>query len=98
MVSSSVICAYDASFGAGLLEALAQVVADDTRCVLVSSDETRATHLRTLPRRESVCVPSAGSPTPQKQDTIPVSIYTLTRTGTDILVFFFFKQKTAYEF
>jgi len=38
MASSSVICAYDASFGAGLLEALAQVAADKTRCVLISYD------------------------------------------------------------
>ena len=38
MASSSVICAYDASFGAGLLEALAQVVADDTRCALIAFD------------------------------------------------------------
>ena len=38
MATSSVVCAYDASFGAGLLEALAQVVADGTRCVLVSYD------------------------------------------------------------
>ena len=38
MASSSVICAYDASFGAGLLETLAQVAADNTRCVLIAYD------------------------------------------------------------
>ena len=38
MATSSVLCAYDASFGAGLLEALTQVVIDDTRCVLMASD------------------------------------------------------------
>ncbi|MBK7469535.1 MAG: beta-ketoacyl synthase chain length factor [Betaproteobacteria bacterium] len=48
MVSSSVICAYDASFGAGLLEALAQVVADDTRCVLVSYDTDYPEPLRAI--------------------------------------------------
>jgi hypothetical protein len=38
MASSSVLCAFDASFGAGLLEAMTQVVVDDTRCILMSSD------------------------------------------------------------
>ncbi len=38
MATSSVLCAFDASFGAGLLEALTQVVVDDTRCVLMASD------------------------------------------------------------
>ncbi|MDP2247193.1 MAG: beta-ketoacyl synthase chain length factor [Nitrosomonadales bacterium] len=36
--TSSVLCAFDASFGAGLLEALSQVVIDDTRCILMASD------------------------------------------------------------
>ena len=48
MATSSVVCAYDASFGAGLLEALAQVVADGTRCVLVSYDTDYPEPLRTL--------------------------------------------------
>lgn len=38
MTPSSVLSAFDASFGAGLLEALAQVVADDTRVVLLACD------------------------------------------------------------
>ena len=38
MTSSSVLCAFDASFGAGLLEALSQVVADNTRTVLLACD------------------------------------------------------------
>jgi hypothetical protein len=38
MAPSSVLCAYDGSFGAGLLEALTQVAVDNTRCVLVASD------------------------------------------------------------
>lgn len=36
--TSSVLCAFDASFGAGLLEALGQVVIDNTRCILMTSD------------------------------------------------------------
>ncbi len=38
MTTSSVLCAFDASFGAGLLEALSQVVADNTRTVLLACD------------------------------------------------------------
>lgn len=38
MATSSVLCAFDASFGAGLLDAITQVVVDDTPCVLMSSD------------------------------------------------------------
>lgn len=38
MAASSVLSAYDASFGAGLLEALAQVVADQVRVVLLACD------------------------------------------------------------
>jgi hypothetical protein len=38
MATSSVLCAYDASFGAGLLDAITQVVVDKTRCILMSSD------------------------------------------------------------
>ena len=38
MTTSSVLCAYDASFGAGLLEAITQVVVDHTRTVLLACD------------------------------------------------------------
>lgn len=38
MTTSSVLCAFDASFGAGLLEALAQVTVDYTRSVLLTCD------------------------------------------------------------
>ena len=38
MTASSVLCAFDASFGAGLLEALAQVVVDNTRSLLLAYD------------------------------------------------------------
>lgn len=38
MTPSSVLSAFDASFSAGLLEALTQVVADDTRVVLLACD------------------------------------------------------------
>jgi hypothetical protein len=38
MTTASVLSAFDASFGAGLLEALSQVVVDDTRSVLLACD------------------------------------------------------------
>ncbi|MBA3696917.1 MAG: beta-ketoacyl synthase chain length factor [Methylotenera sp.] len=38
MATSSVLCAFDASFGAGLLDALTQVIVDNTRCILMASD------------------------------------------------------------
>lgn len=38
MNSSSVLSAYDASFGAGLLEALTQIVVDNTRTVFLACD------------------------------------------------------------
>lgn len=38
MTSASVLCAYDACFGAGLLEALTQIAVDRTRCLLLTCD------------------------------------------------------------
>lgn len=38
MASSSVLCAFDACFGAGLLETLTQAVVDNTRSVLLACD------------------------------------------------------------
>ncbi len=45
--ASNVLCAYDASFGAGLLEALAQVVVEDKPVLLVSYDAGYPEPLRT---------------------------------------------------
>ncbi len=38
MASSSVLCAHDASFGAGLLEAITQVIVDNTSVLLIACD------------------------------------------------------------
>ncbi len=38
MTNASVLCAFDASFGAGLLETLTQVVVDDARTLLLACD------------------------------------------------------------
>jgi hypothetical protein len=40
MAPSSVLCAYDASFGAGLLETLSQVMVDQTSALLIACDTT----------------------------------------------------------
>jgi len=46
--SSSVLCAFDASFGAGLLEALTQVVVERTPVLLVAYDSGYPEPLRTV--------------------------------------------------
>ena len=46
MAPSSVLCAYDASFGAGLLEAMAQVVVDQVDTLLIACDTTYPEPLR----------------------------------------------------
>lgn len=46
MASSSVLCAHDASFGAGLLEAAAQVAVDSVSTLLIACDTTYPEPLR----------------------------------------------------
>lgn len=46
MASSSVLCAYDASFGAGLLEAMTQAIVDNTSTLLIACDTTYPEPLR----------------------------------------------------
>jgi hypothetical protein len=46
MASSSVLCAYDASFGAGLLEAVTQAVVDRMPVLLIAADTTYPAPLR----------------------------------------------------
>ncbi len=46
MASSSVLCAYDASFGAGLLEAMTMVLVDNTDTLLLACDTTYPEPLR----------------------------------------------------
>lgn len=48
MASSSVLCAYDASFGAGLLEAITQVIVDNTCVLLIACDTTYPKPLRSV--------------------------------------------------
>lgn len=48
MAPSSVLCAHDASFGAGLLEALVQAVVDQTATLLIACDTTYPEPLRKI--------------------------------------------------
>jgi len=48
MATSSVLCAYDASFGAGLLEAMTQVVVERTAILLVAYDTDYPEPLRSV--------------------------------------------------
>jgi hypothetical protein len=48
METSSVLCAYDASFGAGLLEAMAQVAVDGVPVLLIAADTAYPQPLRAV--------------------------------------------------
>lgn len=48
MAPSSVLCAHDASFGAGLLEAITQVIVDNTCVLLIAYDTTYPEPLRSV--------------------------------------------------
>ncbi len=63
MAPSSVLCAFDGSFGAGLLEALAQVVVDKAPVLLIACDTTYPEPLRkTRPIPDEFGVALAFSP------------------------------------
>lgn len=77
MATSSVLCAFDASFGAGLLDALTQVVIDDTRCILMASDTPYPFPMfnkRPIPDNFGIALVLAPQPSPQALARIQVSI------------------------
>ena len=85
MTPSSVLCAFDASFGAGLLEALTQVVADDTRSVLLACDTPYPEPLysaRPIPDAFGIALVLAPQRSAQALANITVS---LTDAGADTL-------------
>lgn len=85
MATSSVLSALDASFGAGLLEALAQVVVDDTRSVLLACDTAYPEPLfsvRPIPDAFGVALVLAPQRSAQALAQISVS---LTGAGADRL-------------
>lgn len=86
MTSSTVICALDGSFGAGLLEALAQVAVDGQRCILIAYDTDYPEPLhRVRPIADGLGVALVLSPrrTPRSLAALQVA---LTRDVADCLV------------
>ncbi|KQT37468.1 beta-ketoacyl synthase chain length factor [Methylophilus sp. Leaf414] len=79
MATSSVLCAFDGSFGAGLLDALTQVVVQDTPCILMTSDTPYPEPMfskRPIPDNSGIALLL----TPEKS---PVSIAKITVSVTD---------------
>lgn len=77
MATSSVLCAFDASFGAGLLDALTQVVVDNHRCILMASDTPYPEpmfSLRPIPDNFGISLVLAPQKSPQAIAQIKVSI------------------------
>lgn len=77
MAPSAVLCAFDASFAAGLLEALTQVVVDGSRCVLIASDTDYpepVLSVRPLVDVLGIALVFAPQPSPQSIARIDVSI------------------------
>lgn len=77
MATSSVLCAYDASFGAGLLDALTQVVVEGSRCILMASDTPYPEpmfSLRSIPDNFGVALVLAPQASSQTIAQIKVSI------------------------
>jgi len=86
MTSASVLCAFDACFGAGLLEALTQVVVDRTRCVLMACDTPYPEPLngaRPIPEALGIALVLSPERGPQSMAQITVS---LTQSPADRLV------------
>jgi len=85
MTTSSVLSAFDASFGAGLLEALTQVVVDNTRTVFLACDTAYPEPLfstRPIPDAFGIALVLAPQPSAQALAQISVS---LTDAGADRL-------------
>lgn len=85
MSASTVLGAFDACFGAGLLEALTQVVVDDTRTVLLACDTSYPEPLhsaRPIPDAFGIALVLAPQRGPRALVKIAVS---LTDTGADRL-------------
>jgi len=77
MASSSVLCAFDASFGAGLLDALTQVVVDEAPCILMASDTPYPEPMysnRSIPDNFGIALVLAPQASPQAIAKITVSI------------------------
>jgi hypothetical protein len=83
MAPSSVLCAYDGSFGAGLLEALACVAADSSPTLLIACDTPYPEPLRTtrpIPNEFGVALVLALQQTERSQARIDISLVAGTAT------------------
>jgi hypothetical protein len=77
MATSSVLCAFDASFGAGLLDALTQVVVEGTSCILMASDTPYPEPMfskRPIPDNSGIALMLAAEKSKQTVAQITVSI------------------------
>jgi hypothetical protein len=77
MTSSTVICAHDASFGAGLLESAAQVVSENSGCILIAYDTDYPEPLhsvRPIPDGFGVALVLSPQRTPRSMAAIQVSL------------------------
>jgi hypothetical protein len=85
MATSSVLCAYDASFGAGLLEAMTQVAVDHTCCVLMTSDTTYPEPMRSKrPIPDNFGIALVLAPEPSARAIASITL-TLTHDAADKL-------------
>lgn len=76
MATSSVLCAFDASFGAGLLDALTQVVVEGSPCILMASDTTYPEPMfskRPLPDNSGIALVLAAQKSTQSIAQVTVS-------------------------
>jgi hypothetical protein len=86
--ASSVLCAFDASFGAGLLEALTQVVVDRTAVLLVAYDSGYPEPMRTvrpIPDAFGVAMVLAPVAAPTAPSSAPIITATLTDAAAESL-------------
>jgi len=86
MTTSSVLCAFDASFGAGLLEALSQVAVDRTRTVMLACDTPYPEPLfgaRPIPDAFGIALVLAPERSAQAQAKITVSLSDATADRLD---------------
>ena len=85
MPSSSVLCAYDASFGAGLLEALAQVASERVRSVLLAYDSDYPEPLRsTRPIPDSFGIALVLAPQRSEQSLARIAVATTREPATTL--------------
>lgn len=75
MATSSVLSGFDASFGAGLLEAMAQVAVDQTPCLLIACDTTYPEPLyKTRPIPDELGIGFALMPTRSAQSLAKITV------------------------